>query len=67
MGIKVGSRRSRLSGASRWRGFGERSRWVKAKVRQHLAGAPLRQLRRRQLEMLQMLRQAQVERRREGP
>jgi hypothetical protein len=28
----------------------ERSRWVKSKVRQHVAGQPMRQLRQRQLK-----------------
>jgi hypothetical protein len=45
----------------------ERSRWVKVKL-QDLAGAPLRQLRQRQIQMLNQLRMAQVERlRREAP
>jgi hypothetical protein len=46
----------------------ERQQWVREQVRHHLAGAPLRQLRKRQIEMLNQLRMAQVERlRREGP
>jgi hypothetical protein len=46
----------------------ERSRWVKSKVQQHVAGAPLQQLRRRQIQMLNQLRLEQVERlRREAP
>jgi hypothetical protein len=46
----------------------ERQQWVREQVRQHIAGAPLRQLQKRQIEMLNQLRLAQVERlRREGP
>jgi hypothetical protein len=45
----------------------ERAAWVRGKVRQHLAGAPLRQLRQRQLEMLTMLRQALIDERAKGP
>ena len=39
----------------------ERALWVKRKVREHLRGAPLRELRRRQLEMLTQLRRAQID------
>jgi hypothetical protein len=35
-------------------------------VRQHIAGAPLQQLRKRQVEMLHILRIAQIESRREN-
>jgi hypothetical protein len=35
----------------------ERALWVKRKVREHLAGASMRQLRMRQLQMLLHLRQ----------
>ena len=46
----------------------ERSRWVKSKVWEHMAGQPLRTVRRRQLEMLTQLRRALIEeRRREAP
>jgi hypothetical protein len=46
----------------------ERSRWVKSKVQQHVAGSPARQLRQRQIQMLNQLRLEQVERlRREAP
>jgi hypothetical protein len=46
----------------------QRALWVRRKVREHLAGQPMRQLRQRQIEMLQQIRMAQVERlRREAP
>jgi hypothetical protein len=46
----------------------ERALWVKRKVREHIAGQPLQQLRQRQIQMLQQIRMAQVERlRREAP
>ena len=40
----------------------ERAAWVKSHVRTHVSGAPIRMLRKRQIEMLNMLRQAHVER-----
>jgi hypothetical protein len=45
----------------------ERARWVRSKVRQHVAGQPLRQLRQRQIEMLNHLRMAHIERLSDGP
>jgi hypothetical protein len=45
----------------------ERQQWVREQVRHHLAGAPLRELRAKQVRLLHGLRLAQLERRREAP
>ena len=45
----------------------ERQQWAREQVRQHLAGAPLRELRAKQVRLLHGLRLAQLERRRETP